>query len=211
MKKKASVAVFVLVLLIALASPAFVAAKQDEGDKGLRGHIGQAGASKNAFIELWQKVDFDLPVEDGGWAIDPGGAWGKMRYNLTGTTFGFHFNGHGLEPGVSYSLIYYPDPWPGTGLIVFGSAVADDGGNILIKGSAEIETLPVEGDANEGAKIWLVLSNDVGEGQMAGWNPGQYLFEYDLITFNADIQATASSNAHPGKPDKSNNGKGHDE
>ena len=43
-----------------------------------------------------------------------------------------------------------------------------------------------EFDANDGAKIWLVLSEDVDcdAQQMIGWNPAEYLFEYALITFD---------------------------
>ena len=206
----------VSVLAIALAGPALVSAQPDWGDKGLKGHIGQAGKSNNAFMELWEK-------DSETWDINPDGAWGKLKYSLTGTTFDFHFNGHGLEPLTEYALVYYPDPWPGTGLIIFGTAIANEDGNILIKGSAEIGDLPIDEDENDEAKIWLVLSGDAGEGEMAGWNPGEYLFEYDLITFTADVAevaATASSDSNsgnpnkpdkPGKPDKpekSNNGKG---
>lgn len=32
------------------------------------------------------------------WEIVDGGAWGKMKYNLAGSTFDFIFNAHGLEP-----------------------------------------------------------------------------------------------------------------
>jgi hypothetical protein len=218
--KKKIMAVFICVLVIILASPVLVSAKQADASKGLRGSIGQAGKSNNAFVELWEKGNFDLPVEEGGWAIDTEGAWGKLKYGLTGSSFNFHFNGHGLEPGLSYSLVYYPDPWPGTGLIVFGTAIANEDGNILIKGSAEIDALPAEGDANEGAKIWLVLSTDVGEGQMADWTPAEYLFEYDLVTFNTanpeavTSESTEGNSGNPNKPakpekaEKSNNGKG---
>jgi len=200
----------VSVLAIAFTGPALVSAQPDWGDKGLKGHIGQAGNSNNAFMELWEK-------DSETWDINTDGAWGKLKYSLTGATFAFHFNGHGLEPLTEYALIYYPDPWPGTGLIVFGTAIANEDGNILIKGSAEISDLPIDEDENDGAKIWLVLYSDVGEGEMAGWNPGEYLFEYDLITFTADVDevaATASSDSNsgnpnkPAKPEKSNNGKG---
>ena len=35
-----------------------------------------------------------------------------------------------------------------------------------------------------GAKIWLVLNDDIVGGSMSGWNPTEYLFEYDLITYD---------------------------
>lgn len=219
----------VSVLAIALAGPALVSAQPDWGDKGLKGRIGQAGNSNNAFMELWEKTNFDLEVADGRWSIDTEGAWGKLKYDLSGSTFNFLFNGHGLEPGTDYTLIYYPDPWPGSGLISLGTATANEGGNIHISGSVDTGNLPSESDENidEGAKIWLVLSDDVDVNdvnkEMAEWNPGEYLFEYGLITFTADVagvEATASSDSNPGnpnkpdkpskpdKPEKSNNGKG---
>jgi hypothetical protein len=211
--KKILLTCFVCVLTIALAGPALVAAQPDWGDEGLKGHICQAGKSNNAFIELWEK-------DSETWDIIGDGAWGKLKYSLTGTTFDFHFNGHGLEPLTEYSLIYYPDSWPGTGLIIFDTATTNEGGNIIIKGSYEIPYLPTDEDENDGAKIWLVLSSDLGDGEMAGWNPGEYLFEYDLITVNADSVETVTAEAttsnpgnqnkpdKPDKPEKSNNGKG---
>ena len=41
---------------------------------------------------------------------------------------------------------------------------------------------------NDGAKIWLVPSNDVDcesdPSLIFGWRPAEILFEYDLITFD---------------------------
>ena len=109
-----------------------------------------------------------------------------MKYNLSGSTFDFVFNGHGLPVGQDYTLIYYPDPWPGSGLICMGIGTVDEYGNIHIKESVNIGDLPIDADENDGAKIWLVLSDDANcmEQQMSGWNPTAYLFEYDLITFD---------------------------
>jgi len=151
-----------------------------------KGKTGQAGKSNIAHLYLHEKnPDTWLIVEDG--------AWGKMKYNLSGPEFDFVFNGHGLEIGLEYTLIYYPDPWPGEGLICLGSGTVNEEGNIHIAESVEgIECLPIEGDENEeeGAKIWLVLSADVdcgnGDSHMTGWNPLEYLFEFELITFNAE-------------------------
>ncbi len=48
--------------------------------------------------------------------------------------------------------------------------------------------LPDPKDANypDGAKIWLVLSEDydAAEKKMTVWNPAEYLFEYELITYD---------------------------
>jgi len=144
---------------------------------------GQAGKSNIAHLYLFEK-------DPSTWEIVEDGAWGKMKYNLAGSTFNFVFNGHGLEPGQEYTLIYYPDPWPGSGLICLGNGTANKGGNVHIAGSADTGDLPAEFDDNypEGAKIWLVLSSDVqcsdGESRMIAWHPTEYLFEYDLIKFD---------------------------
>ena len=45
----------------------------------------------------------------------PGGAWGKLVYARSGPSFDFVFNGHKLDAGIAYTLIYYPDPWRETG------------------------------------------------------------------------------------------------
>lgn len=139
---------------------------------------GQAGKSDIAHLYLHEK-DPDT------WEIVEDGAWGKMKYNLSGETFDFVFNGHGLEIGLDYTLIYYPDPWPGDGLICLGSGTVNEEGDIHIAESVDTGNLPIEGDENDGAKIWLVLTSDVDcDGQlMIGWSPDEYLFEYDLITF----------------------------
>lgn len=127
------------------------------------------------------------------WERVPGGAWGKMQHKLWYDKFYFVFNGYGLIPDESYTLIYYPDPWPGNGLISLGTGFANEGGNVYIRGMLEdICDLPADHDANYeyGAKIWLVLSSDVDPGsvtespKMMGWNPDLYLFEYNLIRFD---------------------------
>jgi hypothetical protein len=143
------------------------------------GKNGRSGKSNVAHLYLCEK-------DQETWEIIEDGAWGKMKYNLSGPEFDFVFNGHGLEAGLDYTLIYYPDPWPGNGLICLGSGTATADGNVHIKNSVDTGDLPIEGDENDGAKIWLVLSDDVDcENQyMVGWNGEEYLFEYDLIEFD---------------------------
>ncbi|UCE97612.1 MAG: hypothetical protein JSV74_06630 [Dehalococcoidia bacterium] len=229
--KKVILIGLVAILSVALASPV-MAAKPEWANFGLGGIVGQAGNSSNWFMKLFEKDSTD-------WTIVEGGAWGKLKYTLTEETFDFHFNGHGLEPSVEgeppikYALIYYPDPWPGEGLIIFGSDASNEGGNVHIKGSANIEGLLPRTDEfgevldenvieNGGIKVWLVLLSDVdevdeGENQMAGWQPAEYLFEYDLIPVVAPEVETVTSEStdnNPGNPnksdksEKSNNGKG---
>jgi hypothetical protein len=177
--------IFVAIIAVTL-SFAFVT------DASAKGPTKQAGKSNIGHLYLFQKDDLT-------WEIVEDGAWGKMTYVLSGKEFKFVFNGHYLMSEDDYTLIYYPDPWPGNGLICLGSGLAlldeEDGSiNVHIMGKVDTGDLPAEYDANtDGAKIWLVLSNDVDcEGDantqtlphMIGWNPDYYLFEYDLITFD---------------------------
>jgi len=166
MLRKLSLLAILILGLCLVASPA------------LAGRNGPAGGSNTGHLDLYEK-------DCGDWTIIEGGASGRMTYNLSGPTFDFVFNGHGLEPGTAYTLIYYPDPWPGNGLIVLGSGTANGGGNVHIANSVDTGDLPAANDTNEGAKIWLVLSADVDTAnhKMGAWNCAEYLFEYDLITF----------------------------
>ncbi len=127
-------------------------------------------------------------------SIVPGGAWGKMKYAREGPAFEFVFRSYHLRPGVSYTLIYFPDPLPGEGLICLATATGDREGTVQMKGSVPITHLPAKYDANYrvGAKIRLVLSDDIDWGKgasiarkrMRRWNPTRYLLEANLINFS---------------------------
>jgi len=156
---------------------------------------GKNGSTNTGHLYLYEKD----PVT---WEIVEDPAWGKLKYNLSGSTFDFVFNGKKLEAGSEYALIYYPDPWPGDGLICLGFGTADNGSNVHIKGSVNTGDLPIDDDKNNfdnpnrypwidedynGAKIWLVQHNDVdceNHHFKQVWNPEEYLFEYDLICFD---------------------------
>lgn len=187
MYNKLNTMVIAIVFMSFLAVPAFAQNQNAPSDKpDWAGKNGQAGKSNIAHLYLYEK-------DPATWEIVEEGAWGKMKYNLSGPEFDFVFNGHMLEPGSIYTLIYYPDPWPGEGLICLGAGLADDEGNVHIMGNVDTGDLPQEYDANvEGAKIWLVLTDDVTcpgpedamSGNMTGWNPTEYLFENNLISFD---------------------------
>ncbi len=169
MYKKLTMLFALVIVMSLMLTPAFA-----------KGKSGQAGKSNVGHLYLYEK-------DQSTWEIVEGGAWGKMRYNLSGSTFDFVFNGHSLAIGQDYTLIYYPDPWPGIGLICLGSGTVNEEGNVHIKDSVDTGDLPIDDDENDGAKIWLVLSSDVDCGElykMVTWDPTAYLFEYDLITFD---------------------------
>lgn len=173
--KKLLVLGLVLVLLVG-TMPALAGGPDKPGK-------GQAGKSNVAHLYLYEK-------DPNTWEIVEGGAWGKMKYNLSGPEFAFVFNGHGLEADTEYSFIYYADPWPGDnpGALI-ASGTTNRGGVINLVGSVDLGMdLPDPDDENyeDGAKIWLVLSDDYDEEntEMVAWNPTEYLFEYDLITYD---------------------------
>ncbi len=188
---------------------------------------GDKGENKVGNLFLFQKCDPSLaPAADaenpkydasgcplpgnGPWPIFPDNRrFGQMKYNLLGDNFEFSFEGKKLVPSSDYTLIYYPDAWPGSGLICLGSSATNPAGNIQINGKMDITTglpapydknfNPVEPSGATGAKVWLVLSADVkceGSGdvdeetglqadpaQMLAWNPASYLFEGNLIVY----------------------------
>ena len=164
--------VFVLAIVFSVSVSPLIAGKD-----------GNAGKSNVAHLYLYEK--------DSSWDIVDGGAWGKMKYNQSGPTFDYVFNGHGLDPDTGYSLIYYADGWPGNhpGALI-ASGTSNSGGDIHLGGSAELGMeLPDSADANysDGAKIWLVLSSDYGGAtnpRMTAWQPTEYLYENDLITYD---------------------------
>ncbi len=168
MVKKAWI-VIILTLVISSTFATSVAAK---------GPHGRAGKSNIAHLYLYEK-------DPASWEIIEDGSWGKMKYELSKETFDFVFNGHNLTPFENYTLIYYPDPWPGDGLICLGSDSACENGSVHIAEKVDTGSLPIDADNNEGAKIWLVLSSDVDCDlqKMISWTPESYLFEYDLIQF----------------------------
>ena len=52
------------------------------------------------------------------------------------------FNGHELPIGQEYKLIGYKEPWPGEGLIILGDGIANEYGDVHIKGTYD-GALPV--------------------------------------------------------------------
>ena len=119
------------------------------------------------------------------WEIVRPGAWGKLKYSTIGPEFEYSLFARGLDPMQTYALIYYPDPWPGLGLLIIATGQPDESGVLRLEGSAIVGDIPSEFDENfpTGGKIWLVLFSDIGRMEMFQWNPTEYLFENELITY----------------------------
>jgi len=122
-----------------------------------------------------------LVAKDKYWIPDSGSGAGTVTYSYTGGSLTASFIGTVPLANTGYSMIYYPDPWPGTGLCVFGTVNSDGSGNITIpSGTCAV---PVAGDQNmpAGIKIWLVPSSAHDGTKMTAWNPSDYLFETNLL------------------------------
>ena len=165
------IGIMVVLLILSMAASTAIAKKPDTTGK----------PEKQTTLYLFQKDPYT-------WDIVDHGAWGKMKFTPVGTELQFNFQAHKLLPEQWYSLIYYPDPWPGYGLIIFAETMSDPDGNLQIKDEIDIGDLPRSLDDNypSGAKIWLVLSEDISLRPrcMMNWNPTEYLFEDQLITFD---------------------------
>lgn len=194
------IAILIMVIMLTVFASAATA---DENGEGKAGKLFLFQKCNDSLIGQPGHDSFGCPdIGTGPWPIFPDNRrWGRLKHSLWGTQFAFSFEGRRLLPKTSYTLIYYADPWPGSGLICLGSGKTNKAGNIEIHGKKDIGTsLPASYDANfnpvspsgaVGAKIWLVLADDVqcADGaMMINWNPAAYLFEYNLIVYeNVDI------------------------
>lgn len=133
------------------------------------GGTGPIGTSPSMLLENKDPVT---------WAVISGdGISGTLIYNTAGLTFDYSFSGTVPVSGGNYELIYYVDPWPGTGGCTIGSGTAS-GTSLTISGSVNL------GFDLVNAKIWLVLDADYDGAKMIAWNPSSYLFETNMINYN---------------------------
>lgn len=151
MKKLFAVAL-AIVMVLTLSASAVLASPP--GDKG----IGPAGESNVAHINLWQ---LDWVQIDGEWVwvdILKGGAWARLKYNISGPTFDFVLNGHGLNPDTEYSLVVVVFNPYGNELYwaeEITSGTPNGGGELHIAGSYDF------GRDIENADVWIVPSDNV--------------------------------------------------
>lgn len=174
-----------LAVLVAFTTSSVMAGGPSQQKERQRGTIGEVGNSNVGFVLLVEKT--------GDWDVVVDGAWGKLKYNLAGPEFEYVFNGHGLDSEVGYSLIHYPEPrgttWPWP-VHVIDSGTANRGGNINLVGSIDLgmdlSNDPCGGgEPCPGAKIWLVLTDDIStDGELTGWNSTEYLFENNTIIYD---------------------------
>jgi hypothetical protein len=187
-KTKTLVILTIILLALSITTPMVSAKKESNNGKRLaKGKNGRPAASNGLNNEKSPVQHLYLYEKDPDtWDIVDEGAFGKLTI-LTHKDK-YIFNAHRLDPILDYSMINYapgttwdpypePDPWPGEDSVEINSGTTNEEGDIHMKGEWDSET--------EG-KIWLVLSNDFDAEseptKMIGWNPTEYLFEYDLLT-----------------------------
>jgi len=173
-----------LLLLITVTAPMVLAGKpeSDNGTPKVKGKKNRLKAAYNGMNKGNGTKHLYLYEKDGSWDIVGNGSWAKITYLQHRDKY--IINAHRLDPDDEYALINYapntdwnetPDhnPWPGEDSVEIESGTPNEGGNLHLKGTW-----------SEGyiGKLWLVLSGDFTEGSgMIGWNPSDYLFEYDLV------------------------------
>jgi hypothetical protein len=168
MHKKILIILTTLALIAATAVPAFAVKPNGPSAKNGLNNTN----SEITHLYLYEKD----PVE---WTPVEKGAWGKLTFNQTN----FNFNGHKLLKETEYALIWYGteeynDEWPYATCIMTG--FTNKGGNIHLSGEYDFGAFT---DDEVGQKIWLVLAEDIDceNNVMTGWQPEEYLFEYDVI------------------------------
>lgn len=122
----------------------------------------------------------------------------EITYTVVGDTFEFS------EIPEGYTLIYYKDE-----VVGLEGRFANPQPAIIISG----ENLPHEDDANidelanycaepdfynqcKGAKLWIVLTSDIDDGNLAWGNWDSFYFETDLIQYNAEGKIIMSGNSN---------------
>lgn len=111
--------------------------------------------------------------------------YGVLEFKTSYPTFLYSLNVYGLNETTDYTLLYYKDPWPGVGSIAIDTFTTDVSGNASVNGNPDINAdLPVSGDTNSAAKIWVIPSADWNGSQVGHWNSTQYLHEWNLINYD---------------------------
>ncbi len=152
------------------------------GATGADGINGVDGADLGLNILTLHPKDSNDPL----WPIIDGQKGGVLVFNSSGPEFQYVLSAHGLLTATEYSLIYYADPWPGTGGFLIAEGTTNASGSLFLIGEVDLaSSIPVAADTNypDGGKIWLVPSSDYGAGEITNWNPLDYLHEHNLISY----------------------------
>jgi len=118
--------------------------------KGKQGQSGKSNISHR-----------DLDAQDGSMS------WGKIKFNISGDTLKFVFNGHELEPGTEYVLK--------TTKVILGTATANESGDVHIAGTIDDADALMAIEANTGRKFNLRITDG---------DPGTLILRSEVYEFD---------------------------
>lgn len=158
-----------------------------------------------------------LENKDSSWDVIVDSRQAELIFDVVNTEFNYELEVMGMDAETEYALIYYADKpdryvsWGGDnpGKLI-DTFITDVNGDYSGSNSIELDmNLPTEPDANineydycvsdgyahcYGAKIWIVPVSDYSEPALTAWNPSDYLFETDMITyFDCNIDELTSN------------------
>lgn len=136
------------------------------------------------YVETSYAMNVDMNKKDPEWVIIEGNTI-VLSYVTVGDEFMYKVDIE-LE---NYVVVYYPD--------LDGNPGSWNIGNATLVGDAETEwisssitKLPVETDWNDKAKLWIIPRVDW---EAQSWNPSEWYFENNLVTYGEDITIDAES------------------
>jgi hypothetical protein len=109
--------------------------------------------------------------------------YGILTWAPSGPMFRFRIDAWGLDPGASYTVIQFIDPWPGAPATDLATGIVDDAGSLMIPETAY--ELDRDLDTVNG-KVWLVPSAfvDTTADMMVTWDVTSILFELDFVVYD---------------------------
>lgn len=202
MKTKILAILMVLVIsVMAIPMSVFADSYTGDGSGGINGDGGASAVTRlildNKNTTTWQRITDTK--------------YGVFTYNISGATFNWSLALQGADAGVDYCLIYFANPYPGTGKLLWSGSAGSDG-RIDVTSASGVQpicNLPFASDPNrvavpgvdrklvpdfypvnmtEGAKIWLVPAScyDGTNQRLNTWNDtvtAQMFFETGLINY----------------------------
>jgi len=106
--------------------------------------------------------------------------WNEIGRQASRLHYGINrieFEARDLIPDTDYTLIEYPEPqttWPWP-IVRIAHGVSTNGGTLELSADYQLKV---------GYKYWLVLTSDLVDDTISGWQPSKYLFEHELIPEN---------------------------
>jgi hypothetical protein len=105
-----------------------------------------------------ETTTFKSPIIDTLYLNNDGAQSAKLMYFRNGEDFKYMLRGQNLNPGMPYTLVYYPGDEHN--ILCMGTAVPDKNGTLHLRNSVDIPSIPFENTINE-SRIYLVLNYQI--------------------------------------------------